>query len=244
MNLFEGALELAKSLGEPISVLDVQLSMGYTAVSQGDLLRARELAEAIFADVHVGGEPLMIGAALELQAWIALAADDMDGAAARLAEAWRAVGEVPPWAEAIRTNLLIDEAVLAYRRGDLARSATMVSEWLPHARASHSSQDLLLALLLFASIGSQFGQFAESARWFGALYAALTEGEHWLHQQPAIRSWHEADLARVREALGDEGWNRAWTVGSRQSLDVALAEAEEVIRSQVGVSEPGVPMGR
>lgn len=226
---YERALELALALAERYSALQVRWSMGYTAVSQGNLARAREIAEETLAEERAHGEPMTIVATLELLAWVALAEDDLHEAAARLAEAWRLVDDIPLWAEAVRTNLLIDEAVLAYRQGDYARSAAKVGEWLPLARARHSQQDLLLALLLFASLASRRERAAEAARWFGSLYAALAGGEHGMHLEPAIRPWHEADIARTRQALGEAEFDRAWVAGTRLPLETALAEAEEIV---------------
>jgi hypothetical protein len=97
---------------------------------------------------------------------------------------------------------------------------------LPHARTSQSQQDLLLALLVFASIASRSDLNAEAARWFGALNVALAESGHGMHLEPAIQPWHEADMARVRETLGTEAWTRAWTAGSRLPVAKALEEAE------------------
>jgi predicted ATPase/class 3 adenylate cyclase len=223
---YEHASALATAMKEHYTALEVRWSMAYAATSQGDVARARQIAEAVLADERQATDPLTIAQTLEVLAWVALAADDLNTAAARLAEAWREAGDIPPWAEAIRTNLLIDEAVLAYRREDYARSAAMVREWLPHARTSQSQQDLLLALLVFASIASRSDLNAEAARWFGALNVALAESGHGMHLEPAIQPWHEADMGRVRETLGAEAWTRAWTAGSRLPVAKALEEAE------------------
>jgi hypothetical protein len=174
---------------------------------------------------------------LELLAWIALAGDDLDAAADMLAEAWSIVGTIPLWAEAVKTNLLIDETILAYRQEDFSKSAALVGEWLPDARARQSRQDLLLALLLLAGIASRQYRSTEAARWFGTLYAGLAESEHGMHLEPAIRPWHEADMARVREALGEVAWDRAWAEGRRLPLDAALAETEMVIANQSAAAD-------
>jgi non-specific serine/threonine protein kinase len=238
---YERALAHAEALDDRYTALQVRWSIGYVAISQGDLRRAREIGERVLAEERTAGEPMTIVASLELLVWVALAGGDLDAAAEKLAEAWRIVGAIPPWAEAVRTNLLIDEAVLAYRREDFARSAAKVGEWLPDARARHSRQDLLLALLLFASIASRHDRSTEAARWFGALYAGLAESEHGMHLEPAIRPWHEADMARAREALGDEAFDRAKAAGSRLPLEEALAEAEWLIRSQFDAPEAVEP---
>ena len=67
---------------------------------------------------------------------------------------------------------------------------------------------------------------AEAARWFGALSAALTAGNHWLHHEPELKPWHEADVALVRDALGSAEFDRLWAEGRKVPLDVALGEAE------------------
>jgi hypothetical protein len=230
-------LEYATALEDRYTALQVRWSMGYTATSQGDLRRAGEIATAVLAEERTGGEPMTVVATLELLAWIALARDDLDTAANMLAEAWSIVKSIPLWADAVKTNLLIDEAILAYRQEDFTRSAAKVGEWLPDARARQSRQDLLLALLLFAGIASHQKRSAKAARWFGTLYAGLAESEHGMHQEPAIRPWHEADLARVREALGEEAWDQAWAEGRRLPVDAALKEAEEVIANQSASSD-------
>jgi hypothetical protein len=235
MPCYEQALAFAEELDNRHGILEARWSMAYTATSRGDLITAAQTAEAILAHERVGGDPLLIASALELLAWIALSGDDLETAASRLEEAWRSARTVPHWAEAIRTNLLMDEAILAYRRGDEARAVELILEGLPRARTLNSSADLLFALLLFAGIAARHDRAAEAARGFGALRAALEEGEHSFHLEPAVRPWHEADMARAREALGAAAFDDAWTAGSQISLDEALAAAEELVRELFGL---------
>jgi hypothetical protein len=205
--------------------------MAYTATSQGDLGRARAIAESILTDERKSGDPLLIASSLELLAWVALSGDDLDAAADYLAEAWRYAEEVPPWAEAIRTNLLMDDAILAYRRGEEPRSAEVVLTGLPRARALNARPDLMFALLLFAGIATGRGREEDAARWFGALHAALAADDQSLHLEPAVRPWHETNLAQTRQALGDDAFERLWAAGGRLSLEDALAEAEQGVRA-------------
>jgi predicted ATPase/class 3 adenylate cyclase len=230
MSHYEQSLAHAEAIGNRYAVLEARWSMAYTATSQGDLERATAIAEAILVDERKGGDPLLIASSLELLAWVALSGDDLDAATKYLAEAWRHADDVPPWAEAIRTNLLMDEAILAYRGGDERRAADLVLAGLPRARSLNARPDLLFALLIFAGIASGRGREEDAARWFGALHAALAADDQSLHLEPAVRPWHEASIARSRDALGEDAFDRTWTAGGRLSLEGALAEAEGLVR--------------
>lgn len=238
MRHYERALSLATDLEDRRSVLEVRWSMAYTATSQGALERARELAEAILTDARTIGDPLVVAGTKELLAWIALAANDLGRASELLADARPLAEQAPHWAEGLRSNLLIDEAILAYRQGNHAGSVSKAMVLLDWARTVNAQQEMLLALLLLASNAVQFGQMAEAARWFGALAAGLVRGDHWLHQEPAVRSWHEADIARARASLGSATFDRLWREGQVISLEAALAEAERVACPVVGGQQP------
>ena len=238
---YERALDLASEADHRDSVHEIRWSMAYTANSRGDAARAREIAEAVLADAREGGDPLVIAATIELLAWIALSTGDLDTAAARIAETSIALGELTHRADGIHANLLIEQAVLALCREDYATSTAMIRDWLPRARAVRSVQHMILALLLFASIASRTGRNTEAARWFGALCAALAKTEHGVDREPAIRPWHEADIARAREALGREVFDRASGAGERLSLEEALAEAETVLAPLAHPANPSSP---
>ncbi len=236
---YERALALASATNDRYVASEIRWSMAYVANSQGDAARAKAIADEVLAHARAAGDAAIVAAALELLTWIALSADDLDGAAARLAEAWRAIENVSPRPEGIRANLLVDEAILAYRRDDFAKCAAMVGEWLPRARTLGSLQRQILALLVFASIASRYDRSLVAARWFGALDAALVDSEHGMHQEPAIRPWHEADIARVRAALGQESFDQTWAAGERVPLDDALEEAELAVQNLVATAKPG-----
>ena len=231
MGHYQGALDLASQLDDRRTILEVRWSMAYTATSQGALARARELAEAILADEGSSGDPLVLAGTQELLAWIALAADDLDRAETLLVEARTTAERAPRWAEGLRANLLIDEAILAYRQGNLACSASKVGEFLPRARALHARQESLLALFILVSVAIRSGRLADGVRWYGALSTALVEGEHRLHLEPAIRPWHEADVALAQRSVGQPAFDRLLREGKEGSLESALESVETLIAS-------------
>lgn len=103
----------------------------------------------------------------------------------------------------------------------------MARALLARARDVDAHQEMFFVLLILASIAVHAGREAEAARWFGALSAALAASEQWLHLEPAIRPWHEADVARARERLGEAAFARLWEEGRQMSLGAALTEAEQ-----------------
>jgi predicted ATPase/class 3 adenylate cyclase len=115
---------------------------------------------------------------------------------------------------------------IASERGDIERALSMLAVATElYARIRYVA-GLLDSLELFATLLERQGEAQAAARLWGARHTLGGEvGRETDH--PLEAAAHDEAVARVRLALGDEAFERAWELGSAMTLDEAVAFALE-----------------
>ena len=181
-----------------------------------------ELDEALaFADVAIagafGGDLLLAGSLFE-SAQIAVALGDFEGARERFARA----GDIASIQLQTTVEARTTAALLARHDGDLARAEDEVNRALSIAVEQTYIREILRALEMLAGLAAAHGSWLDAARVAGA--SQRQRDERRLHSRvEPFRSQLEADLAAARAALGDDGFEAAFTEGRGLALDDVVA---------------------
>jgi tetratricopeptide (TPR) repeat protein len=118
---------------------------------------------------------------------------------------------------------------LSVLRGDLRQARPLLDEALDLSLAARSTSGLTLCLAAYAQLASAEGDPGRAA-----LLAGAAEG---LRRRPGLRVWPtlrygEAELvAQVRQALGAERFDQAFSAGS----GLAQRDAVAIVRDQRGI---------
>jgi len=118
---------------------------------------------------------------------------------------------------------LIVRGVVARDEGDLAAAHAYLADALALAREIGFRQGIANCLLLLAGLARMGSKPARATRLLGAA-AAVREAIAFA-LPPADRAEHDADAAALRDALGEDAFEAAWSAGRAMSLDEAIADA-------------------
>jgi len=115
------------------------------------------------------------------------------------------------------------QASLARLDGDAHRAEDLLHDALDLAHQVAFRTFVCEILDILGTVVADQGRFEEAARLLGAAQSARDAIGY--RQLPAHQPSHEADLAVVRDALGAEAFDDAWTDGAALSLDDAVVYA-------------------
>ncbi|MFO1398853.1 MAG: hypothetical protein U1F48_17495 [Burkholderiales bacterium] len=224
----DSALALARAHALPALLANGQALDGMLLHAAGDDARGREALGAavrLARTVDDGGATLR-----DVQDDVAAFHRErgaLDDAAAAMKEALalaRTAGDVPALHLALR-----DAARLAVEQRHDDEAARLLAEALAHARATDARFDGENDLEIAGELAALRGDWLRAARYAGAADAAAAAmGSARALRDDAVT---RADLARVREALGDAAYADAYAAGQRWPLADALADAHAWLAS-------------
>ncbi len=214
-------LALARDLGDDLAVIEALTLLGFVAEDRGEVARSRALHEEALALARPLDHPWWTPWAARNAGWLAFLDGDPDAAERLLQEAlagFRRVGNSRGTAVAL-SNL----GGIALRRGEHAQAAAL---WQDRLHLTGSDWELRWALEGLAAIAAACGEATRATRLFGAA-EALRE-RLGIILVPGLLPDYEANVARLRAALGEVAFAAAWQAGRRMTPEDARAEAEQV----------------
>jgi predicted ATPase len=219
-------LEQALALGpEPFDRCEALNALGDVARYQADYDRAEAaLAEAMNLG-HAQEDWFHLGASLHNLGTVAFDRGDHDRARAALEEGL-AYARQENWYLACSALHYLSR--LAFEQGDYARAAALLQEYLLVQRELAPTAPLgtMACLAGIAQLAVVQNRPAPAARLFGAAATLRDRAEDIERaERKLIAPW----VAAAREALGEEAFTREWAAGRALSLEVALAEAGELL---------------
>jgi hypothetical protein len=114
-------------------------------------------------------------------------------------------------------------AGIAATEGDAPRAAARFAEALALWHEAGERISIAGSLEGLAAVAADQAEYARAARWWGA---AAVERHARQAPIPAVdRETYQRAVAHARAALGASPFDAAWAMGSRLSLDAAVAEA-------------------
>jgi tetratricopeptide (TPR) repeat protein len=228
--LLEDGLAVALGGDFALGVATAQFTLAGAMWAQGDLDQALVFGEEAIARLREVGQPGRLAIALVDMGTIArLNGDDERG------EVWSAEGMAIH--RALGTHWFIathlaDLGVLAQRRGDLVEAAQHYAE---SARLSQEMGDTWFIagpLAGLAAIAAAHDRADVAARLLG-LSAVLRETSGY-GVWPWEQERDEQTVATAREALGEQGYARAFADGRRLSLEQAVTEVIPMVDEIAG----------
>jgi hypothetical protein len=114
---------------------------------------------------------------------------------------------------------------VALRQHDPGRAATCFAESLNRSRDSGATRAIAEALEGWSAVAVHQGRAADAARCFGAI-SAFREATGAPLPRPE-RARHDQTVVAARSALGETGYEAAWTEGRAMTLEQAVAYALE-----------------
>jgi predicted ATPase/DNA-binding XRE family transcriptional regulator len=213
--------------------------------TQGDLARARAWTtraltlDAVDLDVAVMAGHLLghveraalssdwgVGNALLAQASVALASGDLEQSDRLLDDATAVLRHSGPWF----LNLpLYVRALHAIRRGKAEEAIAFVRETLLCSRQLHDSFAFIYALTPLAVAAVIKGDHTWAARIFGAR-DAVTERTGISLMDKSVIELREQTEREVRDRLGPDRWERAYSAGRSASIDSLLKDIDRAGR--------------
>lgn len=180
-------------------------------------VEAVEAAAAESATANrITGQRTGSGTAFALGAWAAMERGDVDRAGGLIDEAEVETAHSPPTFGFV----LAVKAWVARRSGDLGRAEDAARQSLAHSGDAVGATDALETL---GGVLAELGEHDEAARLLGA--ARTLRVRTGLVRWRSAEEEYAADVAIVREALGEDDFAKAWTEGASLSTDDAIAYA-------------------
>ncbi|MCB8932169.1 MAG: tetratricopeptide repeat protein [Fimbriimonadaceae bacterium] len=217
------ALELAWALGEPAAEAAVLSNLGITFRDEGDLDEARKsLSGAIALWRQLGQDGRLANSLVNLSA-VLIAQNREREAAPLLAEAETMYNQLDdPWSRAMVGFTLAD---LAMRNGEMARARAELAESIRTFKHLKDHRGLAVCFKLLSGLEATIGRYRRAAILFGAAESARSAAQVQIaaiELAPLMQTVEE-----VREILGEEQYDDAWTHGNELALADAVAFALE-----------------
>jgi predicted ATPase/DNA-binding CsgD family transcriptional regulator len=227
--LLDLAEAIAREVGDAGALAYARLHQGYTAAFFGDFDLSMARGEECLGTCHAIPQEFSCNGALWLLAHSTLARGE-DERARDLYERLFAKSQAERDDISI-ANAFVGQAILAERRGDLARALEDLAEAAATSLRFGDAMFLGLCLDHTGMAAAENGRPEPAARFFAAvatLHASvgITPGPS-IHADP-VRHARATETARA--ALGDDGFARAWAVGTALSRDEAIAEIAALAR--------------
>jgi predicted ATPase/DNA-binding XRE family transcriptional regulator len=219
--LCEESLALRRQHGTPGELAASLANLATILHERGDR-RARELAEEGLRIYRGLGRTRGLGICLGFLAVVAVHEGDLDRGEALMEESLALAQQ--------RTDLVIVgqshhlRGRIARCRGDLAGAAESYRRALRYRLEVGTPARAAFDIDGLATVAYLEGRAERAARLLGAADAVRNEGGGRQRFDREDREWHRA---RVRETLGEEAFQRAYTAGLRLSPEEAVSEALE-----------------
>jgi predicted ATPase/class 3 adenylate cyclase len=227
-SLAEEVLTIAREIGEPFPIASSLNSAGWSCYLQGDLQAALPYLEECERIVRQGaaGSQLLAAVLHSLGEARRLAGQS----AQALLEESLAIGHEMGLSQVISGSLW-SLGELSRAESDMERAADLHREALALARDGRKGSVLQSLEAVAGLVARTNGEAA--ARLFGA--AEVLRDRYLEPRPPVLQKGYEADLAKTREALGEEAFEEARTAGKSMSLDEAVNAGLRVVPA---TSEP------
>ena len=211
----DAAVEAGAEVGGRFAVL-AHLALGYAALAAGDVAAVHEARQA------AGQQPTVIADATPLQppwnAEAALADGDLTAACRWADEAVsRSTGWYMVLALTVRARVAIAADELERAERDARDALTRCADLQAHL----GIPDILECL---AVVAGQAGSHREAARLFGA--AAAIRIRIGAVRFKVYDAGYQASVAALRDAMGEQGFDSAWSEGAALSVEEAIAYAQ------------------
>jgi len=219
---------LPATITDPFLHAAAQLAMAWTLPVTGDLDGALQAVTVALQELRDQDEPVFTAVA-------AFTAGSLAIALGRYADAPRYLREARDLAEPTGGDWLaaapgVQLGILAVLRGNLDEARGLLEEALDLSLAVRNTAFVTLCLSAYAWLAFAAGDPERAARLEGA-----AEG---LRRRVGLRAWPilrpvEADLVtRVRQRLGKERFDQAFSAGSRLSQRQAVGIAQDRLRTE------------
>jgi DNA-binding CsgD family transcriptional regulator len=237
------ALDLARTGADRFGIANASFVLGIAAFHEGDIPTARRHltdARIAFQELHAAGRRAW--SLIYLASLDSLGAVDEGGDPEILAHAAALREEALSIFRAVNhphgvSRTLHGLAYIAYKQRDMPRALALTQEalaldWQQNWPVYYYLEDL-------ADIAGRIGQPETAARMYGAADALRELAGHPV--EPVFRDEFERDLAVSRDAIGEEAFAEAWTLGRQQPVEEMVAEAlalnmESVDRPRVSLT--------
>jgi DNA-binding CsgD family transcriptional regulator len=218
----EAVMAAEKALEPAVEVKGILLGYAYSALcraalADGDVERAHEFGEMNWALVSSHETAPLYG---ELRAQIALARGDVAEARRKADEAVAATTDRPCHAMLALTA----RARVAMAEGQLDRANDHAHDALAHGVRVQAYLGIPNILECLAGLADGAASHREAARLLGAA-DAIRQGSGEVRFK-LYNDEYEASVASVREALGDNDFDVAWSEGAALSVEEAIAYAQ------------------
>jgi predicted ATPase/DNA-binding CsgD family transcriptional regulator len=216
------AAALTRELGDLRQTAFLLAYVAYAVGHQGDLTRAEALAAESVELVHSSGDVQSFETDFVefVQGWLAIMGGDYDRARCRL-EAALALGQAIA-AKATLSAILGGLGEVALVKGEADVASQHYHEGLVLGFEGDFRLGIALNLQGLVRLGTRSGELVPIARVVGALdaFAGTIRA-----LPPLVTDQYEADVAKVRMALGEEVFSAARAAGHSLRLQDAISEA-------------------
>ena len=227
----ETSLALAEASGSRMAVALAHFGLGDATRIRRDHDRAEVHYQRALEFFREVGDQAWIGNALNGTAVLAFVTGRLDRAEAYGREGLqvlRACGDLRNIAEAI---VILGE--VARLRHEIPLAASHYAEALASFHALGDRLAALHTVSYIAAIAAERGEIVRAARLASAVNTSHNELTQ--HRGRNLLAWmDEPATTRMRSAIGDAAFDRAWGEGQRLALDTAIAEAEVLATELAG----------
>ncbi|MCA1843598.1 MAG: LuxR C-terminal-related transcriptional regulator, partial [Actinobacteria bacterium] len=199
----------------------VEFGLARLALASGDLVEAARQTAALAGMTRRAGLPILIEWLCQLEGRIALEQGDLTRARSALEELASFVeGLGIPWSLAGSYHL---RGLLARAEGDPGAAEDLHHQALALQHRYSFRGAATATLEALASLATAADAKSEAARLYGAAHSLResTGQTRWPLDRPA----YEGDLTRIRDGLGEEQFDRAWSEGAALSLKEVVSYA-------------------
>lgn len=218
---FEQSLALARETGDDQSVTVSIRSLALVELVQGNVERATEMLEESLALARRRGDRSSVVAALGNLGFIALRTGRLEAAGASFQESLALARQMR---DKLWTSMsLLNLGVVAGAQGDRSGALRYYQESIVLCRELGNRLNAVSCLEEIGTIARDLGQTEQAAQIFGSA-AALRENLR-APLMDVEREEHEPHVAAARAALGEDAFERCWSLGQRMTIDDAIAFA-------------------
>jgi predicted ATPase/DNA-binding XRE family transcriptional regulator len=222
VELCEESLALRTALGDETAVAASLSNLALLHVERGDNRQAEELTRQAVAIYRRTGERRGLGVSLGALVNLALRDGRLDEAEALLEECLALLSETGRDV-VMRSQVLNLSAHLARSRGEPGRAKATYREALRMRLRVGNASRVAYDVEGLAAVAWLEGRPDRAARLYGAAAAARAAAGG--RSERSEREEHDGIVARIRETLGEERFDAAWSAGHRLSLGETAAEA-------------------
>jgi predicted ATPase len=214
------SLAIASEIGNEIQIPFILYDKCMLRIAEGHHTQADEITSEMWRIFQKTGRNYIAMGVLIIRARLARLRGDRVQAREYAQEALTFTEDIGFY---LKTQALIELGHLALQDGDLKQAGKLWREGIRILKHERSWAWLKLSLDAMAVLALREGKPAQAARLFGTRWSR--GGYHYL--SPDERTQRDADLADLREAMGDERFEGLYAEGQTMSLEDAVAYALE-----------------